>query len=71
MGGALDEANRAAWQSRIATFRQNMFCWTRSIAQNIALGIPARTSTDTGCRSGLAWRNSNEFIRTSPRWLRP
>jgi ABC-type multidrug transport system fused ATPase/permease subunit len=40
-GIALDESNRAAWQSRIAYVPQNMFLLDASIAQNIALGIPA------------------------------
>jgi len=40
-GIALDESNRAAWQSRIAYVPQNMFLLDSSIAQNIALGIPA------------------------------
>jgi ATP-binding cassette, subfamily B, bacterial PglK len=39
-GCALDEANRAAWQSRIAYVPQNMFLLDASIAQNIAFGIP-------------------------------
>ena len=40
-GHALDEVNRAAWQSRIAYVPQNMFLLNASIAQNIAFGIPA------------------------------
>ncbi len=40
-GNGLDEANRAAWQSRIAYVPQNIFLLDSSIAQNIALGIPA------------------------------
>jgi ATP-binding cassette, subfamily B, bacterial PglK len=40
-GIALDDGNRAAWQSRIAYVPQNMFLLDSSIAQNVALGIPA------------------------------
>jgi ABC-type bacteriocin/lantibiotic exporter with double-glycine peptidase domain len=40
-GIALEESNRAAWQSRIAYVPQNMSLLDSSIAQNIALGIPA------------------------------
>jgi len=40
-GIELDASNRAAWHSRIAYVPQNMFLLDSSIAQNIALGIPA------------------------------
>ena len=40
-GCALDETTRAAWQARIAYVPQNIFLLDTSIAQNIALGIPA------------------------------
>jgi ATP-binding cassette, subfamily B, bacterial PglK len=40
-GSALEEANCAAWQSQIAYVPQNMFLLDASIAENIALGIPA------------------------------
>jgi ATP-binding cassette, subfamily B, bacterial PglK len=40
-GSALDETNRAAWQSRVAYVPQSIFLLDSSIAQNIALGIPA------------------------------
>jgi HlyD family secretion protein len=39
-GVALDEANLAAWQARIAYVPQNIFLLDSSIAQNIAFGIP-------------------------------
>ncbi len=38
-GVAVDDTNRAAWQSRIAYVPQNIFLLDTSIAQNIALGI--------------------------------
>jgi ABC-type multidrug transport system fused ATPase/permease subunit len=38
-GIALDDANRAAWQSRIAYVPQNIFLLDATIAQNVALGI--------------------------------
>jgi ABC-type multidrug transport system fused ATPase/permease subunit len=40
-GIALDEATRPAWQARIAYVSQDIFLLDASIAQNIALGIPA------------------------------
>jgi HlyD family secretion protein len=36
---AIDDANRAAWQSRIAYVPQNIFLLDTTIAQNVALGI--------------------------------
>jgi ABC-type bacteriocin/lantibiotic exporter with double-glycine peptidase domain len=38
-GIPLDDANRSAWQSRIAYVPQNIFLLDMSIAQNVALGI--------------------------------
>jgi HlyD family secretion protein len=40
-GVTLDEANRRAWQTRIAYVPQNIFLLDASIAQNIAFGVPA------------------------------
>jgi ABC-type bacteriocin/lantibiotic exporter with double-glycine peptidase domain len=40
-GIAIDEANRAAWQSRIAYVPQTIFLLDTTIAQNIALGVAA------------------------------
>jgi ABC-type multidrug transport system fused ATPase/permease subunit len=40
-GIALDEANRAAWQSRVAYVPQNIFLLDATIEHNVALGIPA------------------------------
>jgi ATP-binding cassette, subfamily B, bacterial PglK len=40
-GIALGEATRPAWQARIAYVQQDIFLLDASIAQNIALGIPA------------------------------
>jgi len=39
-GIAIDDANRLAWQSRIAYVPQNIFLLDTSIAHNVALGIP-------------------------------
>jgi ATP-binding cassette, subfamily B, bacterial PglK len=40
-GIAIDDRNRAAWQSRIAYVPQDIFLMDTSIAHNIALGVPA------------------------------
>ena len=40
-GIALDNANRTAWQARIAYVPQTIFLLDATIAQNIALGRPA------------------------------
>jgi ABC-type multidrug transport system fused ATPase/permease subunit len=39
-GIPLDDANRTAWQSRIAYVPQNIFLLDATIAQNVALGVP-------------------------------
>jgi len=39
-GIVLNDANRAAWQSRIAYVPQNIYLLDTTIAQNVALGVP-------------------------------
>ena len=63
---ALDEANRAAWQSRIAYVPQNMFLLDSSIAQNIALGIPAADIDRRRLLEAIRLAQLDEFIKTLP-----
>jgi ATP-binding cassette, subfamily B, bacterial PglK len=65
-GSALDEANRAAWQSRIAYVPQNMFLLDSSIAQNIALGIPAADINRQRLLEAVRLAQLDEFIKTLP-----
>jgi ABC-type bacteriocin/lantibiotic exporter with double-glycine peptidase domain len=65
-GSALDEANRAAWQSRIAYVPQNMFLLDSSIAQNIALGIPAADIDRHRLLEAVRLAQLDEFIKTLP-----
>jgi ABC-type bacteriocin/lantibiotic exporter with double-glycine peptidase domain len=65
-GIALDEANRAAWQSRIAYVPQNMFLLDASIAENIALGIPAADINRHRLLEAVRLAQLDEFIKTLP-----
>jgi ATP-binding cassette, subfamily B, bacterial PglK len=65
-GSALDEANRAAWQSRIAYVPQNMFLLDSSIAQNIAFGIPAADINRHRLLEAARLAQLDEFIKTLP-----
>ena len=65
-GTALDENNRAAWQSRIAYVPQNMFLLDSSIAQNIALGIPAADIDLERLAEAVRLAQLDELIKTFP-----
>jgi ABC-type bacteriocin/lantibiotic exporter with double-glycine peptidase domain len=65
-GNALDEANRAAWQSRIAYVPQNIFLLDSSIAENIALGIPAADINRHRLSEAVRLAQLDEFIKTLP-----
>jgi HlyD family secretion protein len=65
-GSTLDESNRAAWQSRIAYVPQNMFLLDSSIAENIALGIPAADINRHRLLESVRLAQLDEFIKTLP-----
>jgi HlyD family secretion protein len=65
-GSTLDESNRAAWQSRIAYVPQNMFLLDSSIAQNIALGVPAADIDRHRLLEAVRLAQLDEFIKTLP-----
>jgi ATP-binding cassette, subfamily B, bacterial PglK len=65
-GSALDEANRVAWQSRIAYVPQNMFLLDSSIAQNIALGIPAAEINQRRLVEAARLAQLDEFVKNLP-----
>jgi ATP-binding cassette, subfamily B, bacterial PglK len=65
-GIALDETNRAAWQSRIAYVPQNMFLLDSSISQNIALGIPAEEINRPRLLEAIRLAQLDDLIKTLP-----
>lgn len=65
-GSALDQTNRAAWQSRIAYVPQNMFLLDSSIAQNIALGVPAADIDRQRLAQAARLAQLDELIDTLP-----
>jgi ABC-type bacteriocin/lantibiotic exporter with double-glycine peptidase domain len=65
-GSALDEANRAAWQSQIAYVPQEMFLLDSTIVQNIALGIPASDIDRHRLLEAVRLAQLDEFIKTLP-----
>jgi ATP-binding cassette, subfamily B, bacterial PglK len=65
-GNALDETNRAAWQSRIAYVPQSIFLLDSSIAQNVALGIPAADIDRRRLSEAARLAQLDELIRTLP-----
>lgn len=65
-GRTLDEANRAAWQSRIAYVPQHMFLLDTTIAQNIALGIPVADIDRPRLLEAIRLAQLDELIATLP-----
>lgn len=65
-GIALDDANRAAWQSRIAYVPQNIFLLDTTIEQNVALGIPAAAIDRQRLLAATRLAQLDEFVGTLP-----
>jgi ABC-type bacteriocin/lantibiotic exporter with double-glycine peptidase domain len=65
-GCALDDSNRAAWQRRIAYVPQNIFLLDASVAQNIALGIPADAIEPQRLRQAAQLVQLDEFVMDLP-----
>jgi HlyD family secretion protein len=65
-GVPLDEANRLAWQSRIAYVPQNIFLTDSSIAENIALGIEQPAIDRTRLAQAVELAQLDEFVSTLP-----
>jgi ABC-type multidrug transport system fused ATPase/permease subunit len=66
-GIALDDVNRAAWQSRIAYVPQNISLLDTTIARNIALGIPKSAIDQERLLAAARLAQLDEFVRTLPR----
>jgi ATP-binding cassette, subfamily B, bacterial PglK len=65
-GIALEEGNRASWQSRIAYVPQNIHLLDRSIAENIALGVPVPDIDRERVRAVGKLAQIDEFVRLLP-----
>jgi HlyD family secretion protein len=65
-GIALDDVNIPLWRSRIAYVSQDVFLLDTSIAQNIALGIPARSIDRERLQAAAKFARLDEFAATLP-----
>jgi ABC-type multidrug transport system fused ATPase/permease subunit len=65
-GSALNDANRAAWQSQIAYVPQNIFLLDSSIAENIALGVPAADIDRDRLLEAVRVAQLDDFLKTLP-----
>jgi ABC-type multidrug transport system fused ATPase/permease subunit len=65
-GIVLDDANREAWQSRIAYVPQNVFMLDATIEQNIALGIPTSEINRQRLLEASRLARLDEFVRALP-----
>jgi ABC-type multidrug transport system fused ATPase/permease subunit len=65
-GIALDETNRAAWQSRIAYVPQSVYLLDKSIAQNVALGISGAAIDHERLLKAAQLAQLDEFVATLP-----
>jgi HlyD family secretion protein len=65
-GLALDAANRAAWQSRIAYVPQSVYLLDTSIAQNVALGVPAAEVDHERLVAAARCAQLEEFVASLP-----
>jgi HlyD family secretion protein len=68
-GEALDDANRTAWQSRIAYVPQNIYLLDATIAQNVALGVPAEEIDRERLCEAVRLAQLDELIRAIPQGL--
>ena len=65
-GIRLTEDNRAAWQSRIAYVPQTVFLLNRTLAENIALGVPRAQIDGEQLRAVTQLAQLDELIQTLP-----
>lgn len=65
-GVAVDDANRAAWQARIAYVPQHIVLLDSSIAQNIAFGVPAQDIDRSRMIEAARSAQLEQFIATLP-----
>jgi ATP-binding cassette, subfamily B, bacterial PglK len=65
-GTVIDDANRAAWQSRIAYVPQNIFLLDSSVAQNVALGVSEAAIDRVRLAAVAKLAQLDEFVATLP-----
>jgi ABC-type multidrug transport system fused ATPase/permease subunit len=65
-GIALDDENRAAWQTRIAYVPQSIFLLDASIAENVALGISGAAIDQERLLAAAHLAQLDEFVATLP-----
>jgi ABC-type multidrug transport system fused ATPase/permease subunit len=65
-GIALTDANRSAWQSRIAYVPQDIFLLDATIEQNIALGVPRSAIDRKRLLAAAQLAQLDEFVGTLP-----
>lgn len=65
-GVALDDHNRAGWQSRIAYVPQDICLLNASVEQNIALGVPAQAVDRQRLRSAVHLAQLEDCIAALP-----
>ncbi len=66
-GVVLDDANRAGWRSRIAYVPQEIFLLDTTIAQNIALGVPASEIDRERLQAAVRLAQLDQLIAELPR----
>lgn len=66
-GILLDEGNRVAWQSRIAYVPQQIFICDCSLAENIALGVPAARIDFDRVRAAVQLAQLEECVDSLPK----
>jgi ABC-type multidrug transport system fused ATPase/permease subunit len=65
-GIAVDDANRTDWQSRIAYVPQDIYLLDTTIAQNIALGVPAGEIDKARLLEAARLAQLDKFVDTLP-----
>jgi HlyD family secretion protein len=65
-GIVVDDVNRGDWRSRIAYVPQNIFLLDTSIAQNVALGIPAEAIDRERLLAAARLAQLDDLVRTLP-----
>jgi ATP-binding cassette, subfamily B, bacterial PglK len=65
-GIPVDDANRAAWQSRIAYVPQNVFLLDSSIAENVALGVPLESIDRVRLEAAAHLAHLDELVMSLP-----
>jgi HlyD family secretion protein len=65
-GVAVDERSRRAWQSSVAYLPQNVFVLDATVAENIALGVPAAAIDWDAVHRAARLAALDEWVRTLP-----